>query len=207
MLIERIFWLGHSSFRVESKSGTTIYFDPFRLPVNSIAADIICISHAHADHCSENDIARIYRQGTIIIGPDALFAKITFPARAVRTGDRLYIKGIGIEAVAAYNINKHFHPQAAGNLGFIAEIDGERLYFAGDTDLIPEMSEIRADIALLPVGGVYTMNAEEAAEAARRVQAKMAVPMHYATVVGSEKDAELFRQRCPVPVKIMEAIR
>ena len=110
----------------------------------------------------------------------------------VRPGDRLSVGGVGIEAVPAYNLQKSFHPREKGWLGFVVEVEGVRIYHAGDTDFIPEMASIRADIALLPVSGTYVMTAEEAVEAAKAIAPKVAIPMHYGAIVGDDGDARDF---------------
>ena len=123
----------------------------------------------------------------------------------MKPGDSLSVEGIKIEAVPAYNIGKQFHPKTSGWVGYIVTIGGQRIYHPGDTDLIPEMEKIKADVALLPVGGTYTMTAEEAAEAANKIKPRVAVPMHFGTIVGSIKDAEKFKEKCQVPVQILKA--
>jgi L-ascorbate metabolism protein UlaG (beta-lactamase superfamily) len=133
--------------------------------------------------------------------------KIDAPVTTLRAGESLTVHDVLVEAVPAYNIDKHFHPKEAGHVGYVITIAGERLYFAGDTDNIPEMKQIDCDLALLPVSGTYVMTAEEAAQAAAIINPKLAVPMHYgAGVVGTKMDAERFQELCPVPVKIFEAI-
>ena len=131
--------------------------------------------------------------------------------RIVKPGDSLSAHGISIEAVPAYNLNKFrspgnpFHPQEAGHVGFIITVGGQRIYHAGDTDNIAEMEGFEVDIALLPVSGTYVMTAEEAAEAARRIGPKIAVPMHYgAGVAGTRADAERFARLYDGKVLILE---
>lgn len=127
--------------------------------------------------------------------------------RIMKPGDSLKIEGVAIEAVPAYNTDKPNHPKVNGWVGFIIEMGGSRIYHAGDTDLIPEMDEIKADIALLPVGGTYTMTAEEAAQAAERINPQVAIPMHYGEIVGSRADAEKFKRLCSCEVRILELER
>ncbi len=124
--------------------------------------------------------------------------------KAVKAGDKLTVKGVKIEVVPAYTPNKESHPKTAGDVGFILDFAGKRIYHAGDTDLIPEMANIQVDVALLPVGGTYTMNAKEAAQAANLIKPGVAVPMHWGDIVGSLADAEVFRAQCQVPVEILE---
>jgi L-ascorbate metabolism protein UlaG (beta-lactamase superfamily) len=114
------------------------------------------------------------------------------------------VNGVDVEAVPSYNVGKQFHPRKAGNVGYVFTVDGVRYYHAGDTDAIPEMKDVRADVAFLPIGGTYTMTAEEAAQAAATMQVRVVVPMHYAKIVGSLDDAKRFAKLCSVPVVILE---
>ena len=121
----------------------------------------------------------------------------------MRPGDRLTVKGVDIEAVPAYNVNKEFHPKNAEMLGFIVTIDGVRLYHAGDTDFIPEMNGLKVDIALLPVSGTYVMTADEAVQAAQAIELKVAIPMHYGAIVGEKSDAENFRGQLAGKIEVV----
>lgn len=184
-------WLGHSSFRISGSR--TVYVDPYRLG-DGPRADLILITHSHYDHCSPEDVARITGPGTVIVAEKSCQKKLAGDVRIVAPGDRLELDGVGVEAVAAYNVGKKFHPRKNGWLGYILELDGVRFYHAGDTDHIPEMAAYRADVALLPVSGTYVMTADEAAAAARDIRPRVAVPMHYGTLVGEEGDALRLRE-------------
>ena len=202
-LIPTLHWLGHSSFRIDP--AMTIYIDPWKLPPNSPNADLILVSHEHYDHCSPDDVERIRTTDTLLIANSSAAPNLEMPVRILNPGEVIEHQGLKITALPAYNLDKPFHPKGAGHLGFLIEIEGERLYFAGDTDVIPEMDGIRCDIALLPVSGTYVMTAEEAAEAVEVLQPKTAIPMHYgAGVVGTLVDAERFRDISSVPVLILE---
>ncbi len=125
--------------------------------------------------------------------------------KGVAPGDRMTVQGVPIEAVAAYNINKKFHPKADRKVGFVITAGNMRIYYTGDTDDIPEMSSVKPDIALVPVSGTYVMTAEEAAKAVNEKikPSKLAIPMHYGAIVGSDQDAARFKQLvsvCPVQV-------
>ena len=203
-----IVWLGHDSFRITG-DGKVIYLDPWQIGAGP-PADLILISHDHFDHLSPEDIRRLRTDETVIVAAAPAAKKLSGPVRSVKPGDRLTVRGIDIEVVPAYNVNKFrspgtpFHPKAAGHVGFVFTVGGKRIYFAGDTDVIPEMANIRADIALLPVSGTYVMTADEAVEAAKTINPRLAIPMHYGTIVGSEEDARRFKARAPVPVQILE---
>jgi len=203
--LEDLHWIGHSSFRLDKP--IVIYIDPWKLPADSPPADLILVSHEHDDHCSPEDIAKIRKKDTIVVANSTAADKIDANVTVLRAGETLTVHDVLVEAVPAYNIDKHYHPKQAGHVGYMVSIAGERLYFAGDTDYIPEMKQFHCDLALLPVSGTYVMTAEEAAQAAATINPKLAVPMHYgAGVVGTKTDAERFQELCEVPVKIFEAI-
>lgn len=206
-MIENIHWLGHASFRIENDK--TIYIDPYELKGKPPEADLILISHDHYDHCSPDDVAKVAKDDTVIVTIAAAAQRLKGDVRVVKPGESLTVHGIPIETVPAYNVNKFrspgvpFHPQESGDVGFIFTVAGQRIYHAGDTDVIPEMDDIRADIALLPVGGTYSMTAGEASQAANRIKPKVAIPMHHSAIVGSVKDAERFRDLCEMEVVIL----
>src|SRR3990170_2444925 len=202
-LIDKIHWLGHDSYRIDSEA--IIYIDPWKLPPNSPAADLILVSHDHFDHCSLEDVERIRKTTTTILANPSAGEKLKPPVTIMRAGETHVVAGVTVQAVPAYNVGKRFHPKEAGHVGYILPIEGERLYFAGDTDHIPEMEGLACDVALLPVSGTYVMTAEEAAQAAGSIKPKVAVPMHYGGgVVGTAEDAERFRRLSPVPVVILQ---
>ncbi len=200
-------WLGHDSMRIDAENGAEIYFDPYQIGTNP-EADLIFITHDHFDHCSVEDVAKIQGEKTVIITEKDSAAKLSGDVRVVSPGDTLAVNGINIEVVPSYNINKDFHPKNNNWLGFIVEIDGVRIYHAGDSDFIPEMKEINTDIALLPVSGTYVMTAEEAIEAALAIKPKLAIPMHYGSIVGDDSDAEKFKQglKGKIDVRICEKV-
>jgi L-ascorbate metabolism protein UlaG (beta-lactamase superfamily) len=196
-------WLGHDSFRIDEP--IVIYLDPWKLPDGSPPADLILISHEHGDHCSPADVQKIRKGDTVVVAAPTAVSQLDAPVVSLQAGEQATVAGVTVEAIQAYNIGKPFHPKEAGHIGFILTLQGERLYFAGDTDKIPEMEGLACDIALLPVSGTYVMTAEEAAQAAEVIQPRVAVPMHYgAGVVGTVEDAERFQALCSMPVVIME---
>jgi L-ascorbate metabolism protein UlaG (beta-lactamase superfamily) len=208
-LTKNIHWLAHDSFRIDAVD-LTVYIDPWQLSKDAPPADLILITHDHADHCSPEDVAKIQTDDTVIVTIAAAAEKLNGTIEVVSPGDKLTVKGVPIEVVPAYNLTKFrspgnpFHPKEAGHVGFIVTLDGTRVYHSGDADVIPEMETIETDVALLPVSGTYVMTAEEAVEAAKLIKPKVVVPMHVGRGIGGPEMAEQFRADCPVPVEILE---
>ena len=204
--MDGISWLGHASFKIAKKEAPVVYLDPWKLPETPHDGDVILITHSHYDHLSVPDIQKAAKPGAVIIGPADCLKDLTGDVRPVKPGQQVVLEGVTIEAVPAYNTGKPFHPKENGWVGYIVTIGGRRIYHAGDTDVIPEMSSFVVDVALLPVSGTYVMSAEEAATAAGILNPKVAVPMHYGTIIGTENDARQFQRRCaPLTVKIYPA--
>ena len=200
--MQTIEWLGHASFRI--KNGLTLYIDPWKLEKGEEKADLILISHSHFDHFQIEDIAKIRTDQTKLIVARDCLDQLKGEPIALFPDEVITENNITIQATAAYNKDKEFHPRDKQWLGFLITINGERIYYAGDTDLIPEMENLgKVDIALLPIGGTYTMTADEAVEATRRIQPGYCIPYHYGDIVGSKTDAERFKAQCPYPCDIL----
>jgi len=204
-MAEKIAWLGHDAFRVEAAK--TIYFDPYGIG-GGPKADLILISHDHFDHCSPDDVAKIQKEGTVIITEKNSARKLNGDVRVIRPGDTLEVEGVKVTGVPSYNTDKDFHPRKNGWLGFIVEVEGVKIYHAGDTDFIPEMKDLAADVALIPVSGTYVMTAEQAVKAALSIKPQLAIPMHYGAIVGDEKDAFRFKKALEgkVEVRILKKV-
>jgi L-ascorbate metabolism protein UlaG (beta-lactamase superfamily) len=199
-------WLGHAGFLI--KNSKIIYIDPFNIKEDNEKADFILLTHSHYDHCSIADISKIIKEGTKIIFPadcQSKIAKIKIPIKMIiaEPGKEFDFGTIRISTLPAYNTDKHFHPKEEGWLGYLIKMGGVLIYHAGDTDVIEEMQILtghkQADkklIALLPVGGRFTMNSEEAFEAAKIIKPFLAIPMHYGSIVGTEEDAKEFANFC-----------
>ena len=197
---QNITWLGHDGFRIDAS--TCIYLDPYQIDGGK-PADFILVTHEHFDHCSPEDVARIQQPGTVIITEKDSAKKLSGDVRVMTPGEHLLLDGLTVEAIPAYNTNKDFHPKANGWLGFIIDIDGLRIYHAGDSDYIPEMKDLDVDIALLPVSGTYVMNADEAVEAALAIKPGLAIPMHYGAIVGDQSDATYFKDKLAGKVDVL----
>jgi L-ascorbate metabolism protein UlaG (beta-lactamase superfamily) len=189
-----IHWLGHAGFRIVGE-GKTIYIDPYKIKGGPIA-DVILITHNHFDHLSMEDIKKVSSPKTILVGPkecEARFRTLGGEHKIVKPGMDVELSGVKIDVVPSYNVGKSFHPKIDGKVGYVLTLGSMKIYHAGDTDRIPEMASIKPDVSLLPVGGTYTMNAEEAAQAAKDIGTGVFIPMHYGSIVGDRSDAERFK--------------
>ncbi len=206
-MIEKLTWLGHATFKIKGEK-CVIYIDPWKLKGGEEPADIILVGHSHYDHLSVSDIEKISKPSTTIVTVPDCTHKLKGNIKVVKPGDTLTVGDVEIEAVPAYNINKTFHPRVNNWVGFIITVEGERLYYASDTDVTPEMNNIKdIDVALFPVGGTYTMDGKEAAKAADIIKPKIAVPYHYGDIVGNEEDARVLKSNYAGETRIMTPAR
>ncbi|HIJ58134.1 MAG TPA: MBL fold metallo-hydrolase [Deltaproteobacteria bacterium] len=197
---EKIVWLGHDGFRIDGAK--TIYIDPYQIEGGPVA-DVILITHEHFDHCSPEDVEKIQGPDTVIVTEKDSAKKLTGDVRVVKPGDEVDLEDVKIDVVPSYNTDKDFHPKKNAWLGFIVEIDGIKVYHAGDADFIPEMKDLEVDIALLPVSGTYVMTADQAVKAALAINPKLAIPMHYAAIVGDVQDALNFEKALAGKVDVL----
>ena len=189
--------LCHSSIRITEDK--VIYIDPFKIDKNYNDADYVFCTHSHYDHFSPEDIEKVKKEDTILI----LTSDIEDEAKKIVNKENVFIvepdkkydiKGLKIETTYSYNIDKQFHPKENKWVGYIIEINNKRYYIAGDTDNIKEIQDIECDVALIPIGGTYTMNYKEAAELANDINASTVIPIHYGTIVGDKEDAIRFKE-------------
>ncbi len=187
-----IFWLGHACFKIKMFSGRIIYLDPYNIKDGEEKADIIVSSHTHGDHFSRSDIKKIWGDDTILLGPASIESSLKkFNGQALEIGEVFAYKDFAIELFPAYTIEKSTHPKSNNWTGTIIESAGKSIYHAGDTERIPEMKDLKKrniTVALLPCGGTYTMDFEEASDAAVDIQPEIVVPMH-----NWEKDLNSFK--------------
>ncbi len=192
-MLENIEVLYHSSIRINKEK--TIYIDPFKIDRNYNDADIVFITHDHYDHYSEEDIDKVINENTTIIISEELLTKLLRKGInknaiiTVEPNKNYMVQGIKFETISAYNTNKTFHPKENGWVGYIIIINGIRYYIAGDTDITEENKQVKCDVAFVPVGGTYTMDFKEAASLINEIKPKIAIPIHYGSIVGTEQDA------------------
>lgn len=195
-MLNNIEVLYHSSIRINKEK--TIYIDPFKIDRNYNDADIIFVTHDHYDHYSEEDIDKVINENAVIVIPEELLTKVLKKGInknaiiTVEPNQKYMVQGIKFETVPAYNTNKTFHPKENGWVGYVIEINGIKYYIAGDTDITEENKKVKCDVAFVPVGGTDTMDFKEAAQLVNQIQPKVAVPIHYGSVVGTKQDAEEF---------------
>lgn len=206
-LLTGVTWYKQAAFRWVA--GTVVYVDPWGLVGDLAPADLVLITHAHQDHFSKADIGRVVGARTAIVAPADVAKELSGNVRAVRPGDRLEVAGLKLEAVPAYNRvpgRESFHPKVRNWVGYVLEVGGRTYYHSGDTDHLPELERVRADVAFVAIGGKFTMDSGEASALVKAMRPKLAVPMHYGFFpgVGKPADGERFRQSAsPVPVRVM----
>lgn len=191
-MLENIQVLYHSSIKINKEK--VIYIDPYKITDDCHDADIIFITHSHYDHYSEEDIKKIIKENTKIIATNDLQESVSNLINkeniiAVKPNEKYCVEGISFETIPAYNINKQFHPKQNNWVGYVVELNGIIYYIAGDTDITDENKTVKCDVAFVPVGGTYTMTAKEAASLVNIIKPKIAVPIHYGSVVGTKQDA------------------
>lgn len=197
-MLENVEVLCHSSIKINKEK--VIYIDPFKIDKNYNDADIIFITHDHYDHYSEDDIDKVKKNDTVIVAPEELLTKLLRKGFrqdyiiTVEPNEKYMVEKIKFETISAYNTNKQFHPKENGWVGYVLELNGNKYYIAGDTDITEENKKVKCDVAFVPVGGTYTMDFKEAAFLINEIKPKIAVPIHYGSVVGTKQDAEDFKR-------------
>lgn len=196
-MIDKITVNTQSSIRIEGEK--VIYFDPYKIEEEKHDADIVFITHDHYDHYEVESIKKVMNDKTTIIIPDSMAPQVlgVFLSKnivGVVANDEYEVGGVKFKTVPSYNIDKQFHPKSKGFVGYIVNILDKEIYVAGDTDITDENKQVECDIAMVPIGGTYTMTPEEAAELVNIIKPEYVIPTHYGSIVGELKDAEKFRE-------------
>ena len=197
-MLDGIEVLCHSSIRFDK--GIVMYFDPFKIEKNYSDADIVFITHDHYDHYSLEDIRKVIKKDTVLVLPTNLLEKALYDGFerdnivTVEPNKSYHVKGIKFSTVPSYNINKQFHPKENNWVGYLIEMDDLTYYIAGDTDITEENKQVKCDVAFVPVGGVYTMTYEEGARLVNQIHPKIAIPIHYGSIVGTKEDGKKFSE-------------
>ena len=190
--------LCHSSIKITKN--LIIYIDPYKISDEPHDADIIFCTHTHTDHFSEEDILKVRKENTIFVGTEDCILKVMKLGfeedniKIVEPNEKYSVLEINFETIPAYNLEKQYHPKENNWVGYILEINDVHYYIAGDTDLTQEAKTVTCDVALVPVGGRYTMNAKEAASLINTIEPQTAIPTHYGDIIGTRDDAELFKK-------------
>ena len=207
-MIEKISINEHSSIRIEGES--VLYFDPFRIKKETNDADIVFVTHAHYDHFSPEDIEKICHGKTVYVMPKSMEGEVEKYGFSegntvfMEAGDETLVEGMLVEALPSYNVDKPMHPKENGWLGYIVTVDGIKIYVSGDCDAMPE--EISCDIAMIPIGGTYTMNSVQAAQWVNDIKPAIVIPTHYGTLVGTYDDFSVFEPLVVESVRIVKKL-
>lgn len=205
-MIENIEVFTQSSIRI-TDGDCRIYIDPFQMSEAPKDADFILITHDHYDHFSPEDIEKVSNGRSVLLVPAKMIpqadkiSSIVGEIHSVMPGEHYGINGLEFYTVAAYNNLKPFHPKSAGWVGYILQIDGQRIYIAGDTDMNRDNQDVKCDVALVPIGGKFTMDAKKAAEFINTIQPSIAIPTHYGSIVGKKEDADVFAAGVKAPIR------
>lgn len=200
----------NNSIRISTDMGA-VYVDPFKMANEPHDAAVVLITHPHYDHMSPKDIEKVSCDKTILIVPESAknkahtFASCVGEIRTMKAGGSMQIDTLKVEAVPAYNIFKLFHLKIYGWLGYIITVEGKRIYVAGDIDAIKEARAVKCDIAMVPIGGFYTMNPRQAAALINEIKPEIAIPTHYGSVIGKPEDAETFKALVKEPTRVETA--
>ena len=212
MNLDNIRVITHSAVRIALPQGGALYFDPFDLTDADAVHDAryLFITHPHYDHLSPKDAERVMNEKTEVIAPVAIAGDVA-ALGAARThllapGDKLELDGATVLAVPSYNTDParlEKHPRERGWLGYVVSLGGVRYYVAGDTDEIEDVDQVSCDVAIIPIGGTFTMDPHQAAACINTVRPQVAIPTHYGNIVGSFEDANAFASEVDPAIEVV----
>jgi len=209
-MLEKFTWYKQSAYKWKGE-GITVYIDPWGLRPQEQPADVIFITHAHADHFEPEDIEKIRKSSTQFVAPRDVADKLKGNVKAIKPGESSDVAGIKFQTVPAYSTVEHrlqTHPKSNNWVGYILNLDGHRYWFSGDGDPNPDIEQVKTDVALICIGGdPYVMTPSEAAGVVKKIKPQLAVPNHYGYVVGVDSDGEKFaREAAPIKVEILKPV-
>lgn len=209
-MLDRFTWFRQAAMRYRG-DGLTVYIDPWGTGPSDEPADVIFITHAHFDHFQPEEIERLRSESTKLVAPYDVARELSGEVTPVSPGGSHEVGGVRFTTVPAYNVVEHrldAHPRSKNWVGYVLELGGVTYYHSGDTDHAPELDGVRADVAMVTIGGdPFTMGPEEAAGLVKVIRPRVAVPMHFGFVVGEPRDAETFRDHAaPIPVEVLEPV-
>lgn len=211
-MIDNISVNDNNSIRIEDETAGVIYIDPYGIKGETHDASFVLVTHEHYDHYSPEDILKVAGDDTVLIVPEKMEGKTKGIAgkmksvSTVKPGAFYEIEGLGFDTVPSYNIMKPFHTKGAGWVGYILHLSGKLIYIAGDTDATNEAKAVKCDIALVPIGGTYTMDAKQAAELINLIKPEYAIPVHYGSVAGSPAAGDRFAELVNAPVSVVKKL-
>ena len=215
--LENVRVFTQSAIRIEGAAGTVIYFDPFSLTDAEAAhdADFVLITHAHYDHLSPEDYARVASEKTVVVAPASMAEEVRGLSCAgthlLRAGEKVVLPWLTVEAAPAYNVEPErlgMHPRENGWLGYVVTLDGEptRYYVSGDTDQNPDNEVVSCDVALVPIGGTYTCDPSQAAAFVNALRPRAVVPTHYGSIVGTYADFDAFAAEVDPSIQVVRRL-
>ena len=188
-----------SSIRIEGSQ--ILYFDPFQIGNSTHDADMIFITHDHYDHFEPDSISKVKKEGTLLVAPESMKKKVLSESGLSPDQCLFYQPGetheqgnLVIETIPAYNKLKPFHTKGKKWQGYIVKMDDVRYYVAGDTDVNEDIKKVRCDVAMIPIGGHFTMDRKQAADYIVALKPKAVVPTHYGDIVGKKTDGSDFKK-------------
>lgn len=215
--LENVRVFTQSAIRIEGAGGTVAYFDPFALTDAEAAhdADYVLITHAHYDHLSPEDYARVAGEKTVLVAPAGTGREVAgldaTETHLMGAGEKIELPGICVEAVGAYNVEPErlaMHPRENGWLGYVVTLDGEptRYYVSGDTDQNADNETVSCDVALVPIGGTYTCDPRQAAAFVNALRPRAAVPTHYGSIVGTYANFDAFAAAVDPAIEVVKKL-